>query len=115
MTLLPDRVRVLAIISILAAGPALAQPTGNPKGTTPPSTQGTAAKTPAERGGRPAQSEATPDVAGARTNPDSKAARSGQLRTPGIGTAGGLSGRHPGDGTANRTTETNQAPSPGQK
>jgi hypothetical protein len=93
----------------LAAGPALSQPTGNPKGTMAPPAQGDAAKPPATRAEQPSDDAKKPQ-AGARTNPGSRAARSGNLRSPGVGTAGGLTGRHPGEGASNRTTETNQAP-----
>ncbi|WP_232076769.1 hypothetical protein [Variovorax sp. PBL-H6] len=93
-----------------AVGPAIAQPTGNPKGTAPMSTEGNSAKAPATRN-RNASSEdqerrSSEDVGGA----SSRDARAGHLRTPGSGTTGGLTGRHPGDGSTNRTTETDQAP-----
>jgi hypothetical protein len=91
-----------------AVGPAMAQPTGNPKGTAPLNAEGNSQKAPATRnremGGR--DERRTEDASGAT----SKAARGGHLRTPGVGTAGGLTGRHPGDGSTNRTTETDQAP-----
>jgi hypothetical protein len=93
----------------LAVGPALSQPTGNPKGTAAPPTEGNAAKRPATRAQQPSD-DAKKSNGGARTNPDSRAARSGNLRSPGVGTAGGLTGRHPGEGASNRTTETDQAP-----
>lgn len=91
-----------------AVGPAMAQPTGNPKGTAPPSVEGNSAKPPATRS-RNAGQEVE------RRNEDTRAAtprpvQEGHLRTPGVGTAGGLTGRHPGDGSTNRTTETDQAP-----
>jgi hypothetical protein len=91
-----------------AVGPAIAQPTGNPKGTAPLNAEGNSSKAPATRNremGR--QEERRTEDAGGST---SKAAREGHLRTPGMGTAGGLTGRHPGDGSTNRTTETDQAP-----
>ncbi|KWT97001.1 MULTISPECIES: hypothetical protein [unclassified Variovorax] len=91
-----------------AVGPAMAQPTGNPKGTAPLSAEGNSAKPPATRkrdAGRPEERR----VEGAESSTP-KAVREGHLRTPGVGTAGGLTGRHPGDGSTNRTTQTDQAP-----
>ncbi|VTU41246.1 hypothetical protein H4CHR_05981 [Variovorax sp. PBS-H4] len=92
-----------------AVGPAIAQPTGNPKGSAPVTMEGNSAKAPATRNRNAGSEEErrTEDRAGGST---SKASRAGHLRTPGVGTAGGLTGRHPGDGSANRTTETDQAP-----
>ncbi|MBT2325490.1 hypothetical protein J7E62_24460 [Variovorax paradoxus] len=102
---------VLVAAALLAVGPVQAQPTGNPKGTAPPPTEGAAAKSPS---GSAARSRADRDEdarksSGASTQ-QAPAARGGHLRTPGAGTAGGLTGRHPGDDSSNRTTETNQAP-----
>lgn len=89
---------------------AQAQPTGNPKGSVAPSTAGQADKKPATRS---RDTGARPDRPGeAATNPDNPIARSGNARTPGIGTTGGLTGRHPGDGSKNSTTQTDQAPAP---
>ncbi|WP_143684722.1 hypothetical protein [Variovorax sp. KK3] len=92
----------------IALGTAMAQPTGNPKGTVAPPSEGNAAKSPAS-GNRARQTEAPPQQ-GSATNPDSRAARSGNLHTPGVGTAGGLTGRHPGTGSTNGPTQTDQAP-----
>ena len=97
-----------AVLAI-AVGPALSQPTGNPKGTAAPSAEGSSAKPPATRN-RAARKDDR-DANGA-TAPGSRAARSGNLRTPGIGTTGGLTGRHPGDGSGTGTTTTDQAPPP---
>jgi hypothetical protein len=91
-----------------AMGPAMAQPTGNPKGTAPLSAEGNSAKPPATRN-RNASQDGEQRVEGDRSSAP-KAVREGHLRTPGMGTAGGLTGRHPGDGSTNRTTETDQAP-----
>jgi len=91
----------------LAVGPALSQPTGNPKGTAAPSVDGNATKSPAT-GNRARRTE---DRASDTTSkPQDRTARSGNLRTPGVGTAGGLTGRHPGDGSSTSTTQTDQAP-----
>lgn len=91
-----------------AVGPAIAQPTGNPKGTAPMSAEGNSSKAPATRNRAASRTEERrTEDAGASTP---KAVREGHLRTPGIGTSGGLTGRHPGDGSTNRTTETDQAP-----
>ena len=91
-----------------AIGPAIAQPTGNPKGTAPLSAEGNSSKPPATRK-RDTSQEEERRVEGASSSAP-KAVREGHLRTPGMGTAGGLTGRHPGDGSTNRTTETDQAP-----
>jgi hypothetical protein len=99
----------LAVLALIT-GPAIAQPTGNPKGTAAPPTEGSSAKPPATRNRAGAPETRRPAASGSATNPDAKAARRGQLRTPGTGTAGGLSGRHPGDGSSTGTTETDQAP-----
>lgn len=89
---------------------AHAQPSGNPKGSAAPSTAGQAEKKPASRGRDTGARQDRP--AEAATNPDNPIARSGNARTPGVGTTGGLSGRHPGDGSKNSTTQTDQAPPP---
>lgn len=92
-----------------AIGPAIAQPTGNPKGTAPPAVEGNSAKPPATRKRDAGQGEERRAEGASSSAP--KAVREGHLRTPGMGTAGGLTGRHPGgDGSTNRTTETGQAP-----
>ena len=98
----------LAVLALIT-GPAVAQPTGNPKGTAAPPSEGSAANSPATRNRAGAETE-RPATSGSATHPDARAARSGHLRTPGGGTAGGLSGRHPGDGSSTTTTETDQAP-----
>ena len=96
----------LAVLAI-AAVPAMSQPTGNPKGTAAPSVQGSSAKPPATRNRAVPKDDRQPD---STADGGSRAARSGNLRTPGIGTTGGLTGRHPGDGSGTGTTQTDQAP-----
>lgn len=96
----------LAALAI-AAGPVMSQPTGNPKGTAAPTVEGNSTKSPATRNRDARAQEPGSD---SNTKPDSRAARSGNLRTPGVGTAGGLTGRHPGSGTTTGTTQTDQAP-----
>lgn len=96
-----------ALALAFAAGPAMAQPTGNPKGTAAPAAEGNSSKSPATRNRAAQQEDRRSESA---TKQDSRAVRSGNLRTPGSGTSGGLSGRHPGDGSATGTTQTNQAP-----
>ena len=96
----------IAVLAI-AAGPAMSQPTGNPKGTAAPSAQGSSAKPPATRNRAAPKDDRHPD---STADGSSRAARSGNLRTPGIGTTGGLTGRHPGDGSDTGTTQTDQAP-----
>jgi hypothetical protein len=91
-----------------AVGPAIAQPTGNPKGAASLGAEGNSSKPPATRG-RDASHQEKPRIEGASRS-DIKAVRGGHLRTPGVGTAGGLTGRHPGDGSSSRTTETDEAP-----
>lgn len=106
------RAFVLAIsaCALTVSAIAHAQPTGNPKGSVAPSTAGQADKKPATRA---PDTGARPKVPGeAVTNPDNPISRSGNARTPGIGTTGGLTGRHPGDGSKNSTTQTDQAPTP---
>jgi hypothetical protein len=106
-----NTLHVLAAALCVAFSPfALSQPTGNPKGTSPPPSRGEAAKPPATHA-RPVAKEGavSSDEAAA---PDSRAARSGNLRTPGVGSPGGLAGRHPGQQPSGGTTETNQAPRP---
>ena len=104
----------LAVLALIA-GPALAQPTGNPKGTAAPPSEGSAAKSPATHNRADPANTGRGTKSGETTNPDKRAARAGHLRTPGLGTAGGLSGRHPGDGSSTSTTETDQAPRSGKK
>lgn len=96
----------LAVAAATVAMHAPAQPTGNPKGTIAPTEQrssrpGTPRADAPARPGEPA------------TNPDAPHVRSGALRQPGTGTSGGLSGRHPGDGSKTGTTSTDQAPPAG--
>lgn len=97
---------LLAAVATGTAMHAAAQPTGNPKGTTAPTDQ---------RSSHPGTPRPSGDArpGEAATNPDAPAARSGALRQPGTGTAGGLSGRHPGDGSKTGTTTTDQAPPAG--
>jgi hypothetical protein len=78
----------LGIGVALAATIGWAQPTGNPKGTVAPTTQGESAKAPATRS-MPIDSASKP--AGAANPGQAEAV----ARTPGGGTAGGLTGRHP--------------------
>jgi hypothetical protein len=91
-----------------AVGPAMAQPTGNPKGTAPMTAEGNSQKPPATRNrdARQQEERRTEDTRAATP----RAVQEGHLRTPGVGTTGGLTGRHPGEGSTNRTTETDQAP-----
>lgn len=96
-----------ALALAFAAVPATAQPTGNPKGTAAPAAEGNSSKSPATRNRAAQQEDRRSESA---TKQDSRAVRSGNLRTPGSGTSGGLSGRHPGDGSATGTTQTNQPP-----
>jgi hypothetical protein len=96
-----------ALALAFVVGPAMTQPTGNPKGTAAPAAEGSSSKSPATRNRAAQQEDRRSDSA---TKQDSRAVRSGHLRTPGTGTSGGLSGRHPGDGSATGTTQTNQAP-----
>lgn len=103
------RTLLAAALAGSAVGLALhaqAQPTGNPKGSVAPTDQRSSQPgTPRPSGAaRPGE---------AATNPDAPAARSGALRQPGVGTTGGLSGRHPGDGSKTGTTSTDQAPPTG--
>ncbi|WP_225784179.1 hypothetical protein [Xenophilus sp. Marseille-Q4582] len=122
--------RALAACLALAACAAFAQPTGNEAGSARPDVRGQAAKPPATRSPTAKdapndQQRAVPQPGGAATNPDNPAARSGHTRTPGSGTAGGLSGRHPqggrGDGgetgATGRATEPakSQSPAPAQR
>ena len=80
----------LAALAV-AIGPAMSQPTGNPKGTAAPAVEGTASKPPATRNRAAQNQDRGSDSA---TKPESRAARSGNLRTPGIGTVwgGGVGG-----------------------
>jgi len=87
---------------------AVAQPTGNPKGTAAPSVTGESAKPSATRA-RPV-TKTGPVSSDQVMAPDSRAARSGNLRTPGVGSPGELAGRQPGQ--QGGPTETNQTPRP---
>jgi len=99
----------LALSLALAGGQALGQPTGNPKGTVAPSVKGTAPKPPATRADTTTTpSTPAPSDQGAMGS-ETRAGQSSDRRTPGSGTAGGLTGRHPGgQGSSTGTTETNQ-------
>jgi len=87
----------------LAASIGAAQPTGNPKGTMTPPTQGESGKTPATRSS--AVDSTSKPAAGANAGQGAAVAR-----TPGGGTAGGLTGRHPqgdsGDAKQNSTPQS---------
>ena len=112
------RLGLAIAIAVMLAGPAaIAQPTGNPKGTAKPPSQGAAAKAPEGARARPADTAPAEADRGARTNPDDSRARGGHMGTPGVGTAGGLSGRDPGktNPSTTGTTETNQAPRPASR
>lgn len=116
---------VAMAVSALICGvsaPVAAQPTGNPKGSMAPSVQGESGKKPATRAtpGGSGESADSGDKGGSVSSgetvtPDSPKARSGNLRTPGIGTTGGLSGHHPGDQPSTGPTQTDQAPKPKPK
>lgn len=102
---LPMSALFVGLSLALATAGASAQPTGNPAGTQSPDVRGQAAKTPATRapqsGASANDDQRAPTGDGqARTNPDNPAARAGHTRTPGGGTAGGLTGRHPQGGSA---------------
>lgn len=108
MTTLP-RTLLLAIgaSALTLSMAAQAQSSGNPKGSIAPSSTGQAEKKPATRATGTGARQDRP--AETTTSPDHPIARSGNARTPGIGTTGGLTGRHPGDGSTNSTTRTDQA------
>ncbi|VWX59465.1 conserved exported hypothetical protein [Burkholderiales bacterium 8X] len=89
------RCAAVLAIAALAAGAAVAQPSGNPKGTSaPPTSEVGKAPEGASRRGDSAAARSTTER---QTNPGSPQASSGGLRTPGSGTAGGLTGRQPGN------------------
>jgi len=98
----------IALICMGMSAPVDAQPTGNPKGSMAPSVKGESGKKPATRARAGDKSGSV--SSGETVTPDSPTARSGNLRTPGIGTTGGLSGHHPGDPPSTGTTQTDQAP-----
>jgi len=109
-------IAALALICIGMSAPVDAQPTGNPKGSRAPSVQGESAKKPATRATPGDSGDKSGSVSSGETvTPDSPKARSGNLRTPGIGTTGGLSGHHPGDPPSTGPTQTDQAPKPKPK
>lgn len=110
--LLHDRLRgsvplcSLVAAVLLSAGPVLAQPAGNPKGTAAPSAQGMAEKAPATAGGRPS----------AITSPGNQTSRAMPAPTQGNGTATRATGVAPGDvdatsGTARKGRAARQSSS----
>ena len=82
-------------VGLMVAGAAVAQSTGNPKGTPPP-VSSDSAKPPASRG--PSNPAGSTDTGKLMTDKGSAEARMHTNRSPGTGTAGGLPKKIPADG-----------------